>query len=734
MIPKRFLLIIPPIGFLLIVVMFWTSLITPFVAVALVNATPTFTPTSDTAVITSTVTTTATHDPTVATFTATPTQDPLFPTPTPVITMTATGDPLSPTPTATSTATPTQDPLIPTPTPVITMTATGAPATATSFPTVTPTYVPPVFYDCAQQSDISELECEWLVAIYDANVNSQSFHLWLREGISPCNWDGVVCNNSSVTELYLGAYQISMLPSVIGNFSNLEQLDLAGNQITMLPSNMGSLNRLQKLDLSDNQLSSLPVEIGDLANLKMLSLSRNQLSSLPPTIGSLENLVGLSLNDNRLTSLPNEIGDLSGLSWWLDVQDNPLEGSLPLALLGLPLMSGTYQSRLSFYNTSWCVPDDPLVQNWLNGIDEVIGTGYVCGQVPGSISGRVTMSDTVPVSQTMVMLYRHFGWGDDDLVATTQTDVHGSYSFNDLGQGFDYIVYFTSPNEYVVPQYFNEQRSIDAATHISVTLGMEVEGIDANLLLPHPPQAVVSSQTGSVTVDPVDGTVAVTQINGDVSDITINRIVLCEDVSMPMAVTLFLGSAQYPMSITGNLNEYSVVIPANQVITGELKAVAACDEKEETTSIGSVTLYDPSGYITDSNTGAAIDGALVTLYQVPSWQARKSATDTLVKTCESNLSKSPGAAWSQLAPVALGLRVNTDVTTVSPLINQQLTDKDGHYGWDVPEGCWYVAVYAMGYQPLTSPVVGVPTAVTDLDLRLTPLDSEEYIYLPLIVR
>ncbi|NHZ71934.1 MAG: hypothetical protein GWP17_02470, partial [Aquificales bacterium] len=88
--------------------------------------------------------------------------------------------------------------------------------------------------------------------------------------------------------------------------------------------------------------------------------------------------------------------------------------------------------------------------------------------------------------------------------------------------------------------------------------------------------------------------------------------------------------------------------------------------------------------------------------------------------------------WSQSAPTELGLRINPDVTTVAPRTNKQTTDNDGYYGWDVPEGCWYVTVQAAGYHPLTSPVVGVPTAVTDLNLKLTPLHSS--IYLPTILK
>jgi hypothetical protein len=51
----------------------------------------------------------------------------------------------------------------------------------------------------------------------------------------------------------------------------------------------------------------------------------------------------------------------------------------------------------------------------------------------------------------------------------------------------------------------------------------------------------------------------------------------------------------------------------------------------------------------------------------------------------------------------------------------------------VSEGCWYVTVEATGYEPLTSPVVGIPPEVTDLNLALRP-EGLQQVYLPLVVR
>ena len=70
-----------------------------------------------------------------------------------------------------------------------------------------------------------------------------------------------------------------------------------------------------------------------------------------------------------------------------------------------------------------------------------------------------------------------------------------------------------------------------------------------------------------------------------------------------------------------------------------------------------------------------------------------------------------------------------------PQINSQLTTAEGHYAWNVAEGCWFVYVQANGYQSLVSPMVGVPPEVTDLNLALTPLEkTQQSIYLPIIMR
>ena len=178
---------------------------------------------------------------------------------------------------------------------------------------------------------------------------------------------------------------------------------------------------------------------------------------------------------------------------------------------------------------------------------------------------------------------------------------------------------------------------------------------------------------------------------------------------------------------------YAVTVPgAGRTTSGPIVITTTCAGVDNNTTVAVVTLYDPSGYITDAATGAPVAGARVTLYRVPDWGPKSSAPDTRPNTCQSNRSKPAGAPWDQPAPVHLGIIVNTDQTTVAPLTPMQYTNDAGYYGWNVPFGCWYVVVQAAGYEPLTSPVVGVPPEVTDLDLTLTRIQRR--LFLPVVLR
>ena len=628
-------------------------------------------------------------------------------------------------------------------------------------------------FSCGDVTEIPEAECLGLVALYTATggENWANKTDWLQTN-TPCTWYGVSCsggrvnwlslyenrlagalppeigNLTALTGFVLSNNQLTSLPTEIGNLTALTWLNLDRNQLTSVPSQIGNLTSLTGLGLTNNQLTDLPSTIGAFSKVQWFGLSNNLLTGLPTQIGSLTALTELYLDGNQLTTLPVEMGNLAALEY-LHLHGNPLTGAVPTFLTNLPALGvggWFFSSPFTFYNTGWCEPASGPVPSWLATI-EYAGTGLICGQPAGGISGQVTLAtgmgaaashgSEVAAPGIQVTLYRPLaGEGGQQegqswlTVFHTLTGPDGIYSFDGLGQGIDYRVHFVDPAGRYASLYYDNKFQRELSRPVTVTLGQIRTGVDAVLRLPVPPVVDVESG-GAVTFNP-DGTVNISQWRGGRTPITITLPVTCTGGITPTEVMLVMTppGTNYPMTGIGS-DLYQATIPAADVAAATLAVSYKCEGTAQETPVGQVVLYDPSGIITDAQSGQPVLGATVTLYRVPGWLPRTGPTDTRPNTCESNLSKAPGAAWSQLAPAELGLIANPEVMGIAPQIAQQQTNEIGYYGWDVSEGCWYVKVTAAGYAARTSPVVGVPPAVTDLDLVLAP--SQE-IYLPLVLR
>lgn len=533
--------------------------------------------------------------------------------------------------------------------------------------------------------------------------------------------------------LNLGANQLSgAIPPEICNLTALETLLLWADGLSgPIPSEIGNLTALKTLYLYGNGLTgSIPTTTGQLTNLRYLLLHYNRLSgNIPPEIGNLTALQSLYLDHNQLSgNVPSEIGNLSALLT-LRLDSNLLIGELPSGITAL-----TRLNRFAFDNTDLCVPATSKMHAWLGGITTLYSTGLICGEEPGRLGGLVTLSTAVPVSGVQVDLYRSVMdspyWQP---ISTTDTIADGTFQFGNLGQGIgiDYRVRFVDPKFDFATQYYNAKPTIKTATAITITPGVPREGINAILTLPQPPMVSVETETGSVAYSP-DGVAQITMPAPHLSNITVTRTVTCT-AGTPTTVTLKLSTGlQYPMT---NVSDalYRAIIQTADLNNATISIAATCGVITTETIVGYITLYDPSGLITDTDTGKPVRGATVTLYQVPGWLPKTGPEDTRLTTCESNLSKPVGTPWSQPAPTNLGVIVNPEITIMAPKVPYQQTTADGYYGWNVPRGCWYVTVEADGYKPLVSPVVGIPPAVTDLNLMLTPTVRFK-IYLPLVLR
>jgi hypothetical protein len=174
--------------------------------------------------------------------------------------------------------------------------------------------------------------------------------------------------------------------------------------------------------------------------------------------------------------------------------------------------------------------------------------------------------------------------------------------------------------------------------------------------------------------------------------------VRCPDGSDPNGVDLIVAGGDYlqtyPMTKDGG-TIWEVTFPTPPGDSGNtftLTLRVDCDGLILSVNIGSLTLIDPAGFVTDSVTAAAIPEATVTLQRMDA------------------------GVWTDVNPYETA--GDPPSPTSSPQVNPQLTDADGHYGWDVIAGTYRVIVEKQGYVTQTSPSVTVPPPVTDLNIQL----------------
>ena len=209
-----------------------------------------------------------------------------------------------------------------------------------------------IFTTCAAQSQIPQVECEALVALYDStNGAAWTYQTGWKQTDTPCFWHGVSCDGGHVSEL-----------------------ELNGNNLNgTIPPELGSLTYIQELWFTLNQLSgSIPPELGSLTNLTSLQLSSNQLSgSIPPEIGSLTNLEALFLDNNQLS------------------------GPLPVSMTNLVNLEGFY-----YNDTKLCEPNDTAFQAWLAAIRDRKGTGRCLAEAKDLSASDGTSADMIILSWT----------------------------------------------------------------------------------------------------------------------------------------------------------------------------------------------------------------------------------------------------------------------------------------------------------------------------------------------
>ena len=111
---------------------------------------------------------------------------------------------------------------------------------------------------------------------------------------------------------------------------------------------------------------------------------------------------------------------------------------------------------------------------------------------------------------------------------------------------------------------------------------------------------------------------------------------------------------------------------------------------------------DPSGYVYDIETNERLAGVTTTVYWIP---FEEKDEDTMPAETEF------GTLWDA-----------SEWDQVNPII----TDSEGRYAWDVPEGWWRVKYEKEGYATVWSDWMTVPPVQTDVNIGMTSTTVEDY--------
>ncbi|XP_022721743.1 receptor-like protein 12 [Durio zibethinus] len=163
--------------------------------------------------------------------------------------------------------------------------------------------------------------------------------------------------NSSFPMLsYLGLRfcNLSMFPEFLKSQTSLKNLDLSNNKISGVVPNWVWKKSLRYLDLSNNSLSSLDQfslnqsltssqrslsrPICNLSQLVTFNASFNKLSGpIPSCLGNISSLSSLDLQKNNFSGSLPDFAKATQL-YWLQLNDNKLEGKLPRSLANCTIL------------------------------------------------------------------------------------------------------------------------------------------------------------------------------------------------------------------------------------------------------------------------------------------------------------------------------------------------------------------------------------------------------------
>ena len=284
---------------------------------------------------------------------------------------------------------------------------------------------PDVAFDCANVTEIPQSECNALVSFINVGGGSQRADFdWFKSN-TPCQWEGLRCENGHIVKL--GLYTIELtgplspeiaqltqlndlylsnigfsgaIPPELAELRQLTRLYLNNNQFEgQIPSQLANLPLLSMLGLGHNRLSgTIPVQLANMPSIEMLDLSNNQFTgalpiwdsasfrastlylgnnqftgAIPASYGNLVSLQRLSFSETAVSGqLPASLGNLLNLNS-LGFIGSQISGPIPESFARLSKMES-----LHFSGTQICVPTSGVVASWLQGIKHLSTADITC--------------------------------------------------------------------------------------------------------------------------------------------------------------------------------------------------------------------------------------------------------------------------------------------------------------------------------------------------------------------
>jgi hypothetical protein len=310
--------------------------------------------------------------------------------------------------------------------------------------------------------------------------------------------------------------------------------------------------------------------------------------------------------------------------------------------------------------------------------DECVGTpGSVNGCPPGGsgsiVTGVVSDSDGHPVGASWVEVC------DQDFIpcAVDRTNASGGYSVAGLPAG-----------NYKVRVYPPDNGDTSGSAGPVAVSGANGAVFRQNVQLGPPPSALPAGSTISPSRDSINGVPAVYY----------DEPLALTTQGCPGGVATYQVRVGGALARSGSLTEqptgsgtYKGTIPSLSPNHGDgaVKISINCPGTTEDEAVAFSIYIDPSGVVTNANTGQPIADATVTLVR----------------------SDDSGGPFVEVPD-------GSDIMSPSNRANPDTTDADGKFGWDVIAGFYKVQATAPGCDPGETAVLSIPPPALDLEIAL----------------